>query len=353
MWGLGKVVSAGFTQSSNYRSFLPAVSYEFTNLDWHEVGVPNVVEATFEIDPNRPDTIYMGSLYQGGWRSSDGGQNWEIMENDLPVTAAVRYIGTAPISPTYIFAGVRFLTPFRSWNGGDTWEAGTRPHSYPISALAVSPVTPTTVFWGNGVWDSPTVGGEVFRSLDGGDNWSEILPLGTMAIDIVVDPMNPEIVYIGCSGGGLLKSLDGGDSWRPMNNGLPAEDVSVRNILIHPDDSQIVYITADGRLYRSSDGGNNWANIGSGLPAALLTTLAMNPNSPEIMFATPVEGGNVNYGVYQSVDGGYSWQRLAPNPVNHYAVKMGVQSGEETSLFVLFNGYVNDDGRMWKLDLDQ
>lgn len=329
--------------------YLPAVSHEFIDLTWTEVGVPNVIETTFEIDPNRLNTIYVGSTnYQGAWRSQDGGQSWEVIGNGFPVTATVPHFATASISPTFIFAGVRFLKPFRSWNGGNSWETGNRPHSYPISALAVNPVTPTTVFWGNGVWDSPMTGGEVFRSTNGGDNWSEILPYGTMAIDVVVDPMNPNVVYIGCSKGGLLKSLDGGDSWQPMNNGLPSDDVSVRNILIHPNDSQIVFITADSELYGSSDGGSNWVSIGSGLPVARMNTLAMNPDLPEMMFATPVEGSDY-YGVYQSLEGGYSWQRLAPNPMNHYARQMMVQVGAETSLLVLFNGYLNDDGRFWKL----
>lgn len=346
-----ELVSAEFGFSQSYKSYLPAISHEITDLKWTEVGVPNVIEATFEIDPNHQNTIYVGSGdFQGAWRSLDGGQSWEVVGNGFPVTSTVRYIKTAPTSPTFIFVGLRFLKPFRTWNAGGTWETGNRPHSYPISALGINPVTPTTVFWGNGVWDSPTVGGEVFRSPDGGTNWSEILPLGTMAIEIVVDPQNPNVVYIGSSYYGLLKSYDGGDSWQFINNGLPSGDLAVRNIILHPDDSQIIYITADNKLYRSLDGGGNWVGIGFGLPVPWMSTLVMNPNSPEMMFATLVEGSEY-YGVYQSMDGGISWRWIAPNPVNHRPIEMKIQGGAHPSLLVLFDGYSNFDDRLWKLDL--
>ena len=350
-----RLVSAEFASGQSNTFYLPAVSYEFTDLTWTEVGVPYVIETTFEIDPNRPNTIYVGSTdYQGAWRSQDGGQSWEIMGNGLPITVNVHHIATAPISPTFIFAGVRGLTQnsFRSWDGGDSWQSGTMPHSFPIASIAVNPVTPTTIFWGNGIWDSTSVGGEVFRSMDGGNSWSEILPSFTNAIEIVIDHQNPNVVFIGCSFGGMLKSLNGGDNWQPMNNGLPSDDLTVENILLHPDDSQIVYITAGGELYRSSDGGGNWISIGSGLPVPRISSLAMNPDLPEMMFATPLESREY-YGVYQSLDGGYSWQRLAPGPVDHYALEMKVQVGLETSLFVLFDGYSNDDDRLWKLNLVQ
>jgi photosystem II stability/assembly factor-like uncharacterized protein len=354
VWVLVRLVSAEFTSGSNHSFFFPAVFQEFTALEWAEVGPPNVDIATFEIDPNRPETIYAGTTeYQGVWRSQDGGQSWEVMGNGFPFTVTVRHLAVAPVSPTVIYAGVRgsFLHQiYRSFDGGDSWQGLARIHDYPLTTLAVNPVTSTTVYAGVSTWDSPTTGGEVFRSLDGGSNWSQILPLGTLAQIIVVDPVKPQVVYVGRLSGGLLKSVDGGDNWQAINNGLPSNVMTIRNVLLHPSNSQIVYITTNDGLFRSLDGGENWASFGLGLPVPWLSSLAFVPNSPETLFATPVEGDD-SYGVYKSIDSGNMWQRLAPNPVDAIPKEIRVQVGASTNLFVLFDGYGSEDGRFWKLSL--
>jgi photosystem II stability/assembly factor-like uncharacterized protein len=346
------LVSAANGSESTLTFYLPAVAYDPTDMDLAEIGVPNVKEYTFEIDPNKPETLYLGTYGQQAWRTHNSGESWEVMGNGLPITGSVRSFATSPISPTLIYAEV-LTWPYqiyRSLDGGDSWQGLSRVHGYRLLSLEVNPITPTILFAGASIFDSTTYGGEVYRSSDGGITWIQILPSFTMALEIVIDPLDPKVVYLGSSYFGLLKSVNGGDSWQQMNNGLPSDDMTVQNINLNPDDSQIIYITADSKLYRSSDGGGNWVSIGSGLPVPWISTLAMNPSSPQMMFATPVEGSEY-YGVYQSTDEGYSWQWLASNPIERRAIEMKIQRGANFSLLVLFDGYSNIDERFWKLAL--
>ena len=352
VWLLIGVVSAGFAEESNYSFFLPAVYQHFSAYEWTEVGVPNVAEATFEIDPNRPETLYLGMLSSpGAWRSQDGGDSWAMMGNGLPITTSVSQFTLAPVSPTVIYAEVHgdpLRQIYRSLDGGDSWQGLTRVSVYRILSLAVNPITPTTVYVSVHSFKSPTSGGEVYRSTNGGQNWVQILPHHTLAADIVIDPQNPDTVYIGQFSSGVMKSTDGGDTWQAINTGLPSDDIAVYQILLHPYDSQTLYIVTGEGLFRSFDGGNSWGSFGAGLPVPRVSSLAFLPGTPEILFATPVEGDDY-YGIYRSLDEGNSWQRFAPNPVNERPIKLGVQVGDTINLFVLYDDYWNQNGRFWKL----
>ncbi len=274
------------------------------------------------------------------------------MNNGIPTTQTVSHLAVASISPTVIYAGVRNLDNsfYRSDNGGESWQGLPRIHVYPMTGLAVNPVTPTIAFAGFSTWDVPTFGGEVFRSINGGLNWAQVLPYGTLAYSIVVDPENPKVVYLASSTSNMLKSVDAGNNWVSINNGLPPISLSINQILLNPTDTSIVTITTSNGLYRSSDGGNNWINIGSGLPTPWLSSIAYVPGNPEILFATPVEGDNY-FGIYQSLDDGKSWQHFAQIPLNEQPIKVAVEVGSKTNLFVLFEDANNENGRFWKLGL--
>jgi photosystem II stability/assembly factor-like uncharacterized protein len=100
------------------------------------------------------------------------------------------------------------------WTGtalaqGDTWTSLGGPDGGIVRALAVDPVTPSTVY-------AATDGGGVFKSADGGGSWTAInagLSSGSTVMALAVDPVTPSTVYAGTNGGGVLRSDDGGASW--------------------------------------------------------------------------------------------------------------------------------------------
>jgi photosystem II stability/assembly factor-like uncharacterized protein len=198
----------------------------------------------------------------------------------------------------------------------------------------------------------PTCEG-LLKSVDGGTNWSE-MKLNNQSVDggsygpIVVDPSNPNVLYIGATGLGIWKSTDGGANWSnltdylnqyfnvsylamdPNNHnvlysgnyqsggvwkstdaGVTWTDTSLGNdiaqILIDPTNSNTVYAsTAECVLYKSSNGGTTWSNYNVG--ACDVRGIAMDPNNANILYV-----GTSN-GVYKSTNGGINWTALSNGP---------------------------------------
>ena len=181
--------------------------------------------------------------------------------------------------------------------------------------------------------------GGVFKSIDHGQTWlpvfddQVVLNIG----DLAVDPVAPETLYVGTgeangghnnyAGGGLFKSIDGGVSWSLM--GLE-ETVSIGRILIHPTDTQRLYVAAAGSyflphpergVYRSDDGGNTWGEH----PVLFVSDstgaidLIMRPDSPNVLLAAmwsrvrrpdrALLYGEES-GIYRTFDGGNTWEKL-------------------------------------------
>ena len=102
--------------------------------------------------------------------------------------------------------------------------------------------------------------GEVYKSMDGGNNWTntsmnENFGSGVTAVE--VHPSNGNIVFAG-GNSGVFRSIDGGSTWI---NVLPNTNFGVNEILINPGNDQIVLAATDKGLYRSTDGGTNWIQL--------------------------------------------------------------------------------------------
>src|SRR5438093_4634960 len=99
----------------------------------------------------------------------------------------------------------------RAEAGVNVWTTNG-PHSETINALAIDPQTPTTLYAG-------TSGHGVFKSTDGGGNWSAVntgltTPYGAIWVNaLAIDAQTPTTLYAAGSGGGVFKSTDGGGSW--------------------------------------------------------------------------------------------------------------------------------------------
>ncbi len=153
--------------------------------------------------------------------------------------------------------------------------------------------------------------------------------------DIAVHQRDTSVVWVGTGeranrqssswGDGVYKSTDGGETWRNM--GL-AESHHIGRIVMHPDDSDVVYVAAMGHLwgpnpdrglYRSRDGGETWERILFADPMTGAVDVAMDPSNPDILYAAMYQrqrrpwgfhGGGPGSGLYKSMDGGDSWTRL-------------------------------------------
>ena len=150
-------------------------------------------------------------------------------------------------------------------------------------------------------------------------DWQSLGPVtGTVysagrMLDIALDPNNPDIIWAGAASGGIWRSPDAGASWTPMDDYLPT--LAVGCVLTHNTDSNIIYIgTGEGNfnadavfgvgVLKSIDGGTTWNTTGLSwnmADHAAVNEMVMHPQNPDIIIAT------TRNGVYRTADAGGSW----------------------------------------------
>jgi photosystem II stability/assembly factor-like uncharacterized protein len=186
--------------------------------------------------------------------------------------------------------------------------------------------------------------GGVWKSVNGGTTYKPVFDkAGTQSIGaITVDPKNPKVLWVGTGepwtrnsvsvGDGVYKSVDGGDNW--TNVGLK-ESERIAKILVDPSDTNTVYVCATGKLwsdsdergvYKTTDGGKSWNKVLKGANASTgCSMMSMDPSSPKTLFAgmwdfrrkgwTFRSGGEnaespSGSGLFKSTDGGATWSEL-------------------------------------------
>jgi len=180
--------------------------------------------------------------------------------------------------------------------------------------------------------------GGVWKTENNGITWKPVFDNeNSFAIGVVeLDPGNPNTVWVGTGennaqrsvgyGDGVYKSVDGGNSWKHM--GLK-DSGHISMIRFHPQDSNTVYVAAQGPLwnsggdrglYRSTDGGENWDRILDIDEDTGINEFVIDPANPDIIVASSYQrrrhvwtliNGGPGSGVHKSVDGGESWRKLA------------------------------------------
>lgn len=104
--------------------------------------------------------------------------------------------------------------------------------------------------------------------------------------------------------GGLYRLSPGEGTWQSVTAGLP-EKVEVRTIVVHPRDSNVIYVGTQDGPYRSTDGGDRWERLGFPDHGVVIWTMVVHPTRPNIVYA-----GAAPVALYRSEDSGDNWHRI-------------------------------------------
>ncbi len=239
-----------------------------------------------------------------------------------------------------VFVGSASGGVWKSVNGGTTFKpVFDRQPVQSIGAVAIDPSNPKTVWVGTGeswVRNSVSIGDGVYKSTDGGENWTNMgLRDSEHIAKILIDPKDSNTVLVCATGHlwddnqerGVYKTSDGGQTWRKVLGGANGS-TGCGFIAMSPQQPKTILASLwDFRrqgwtfrsggpgsgLYRSTDGGEHWTELNEsnskGLPEKPWgrVALAVAPAKPQIIYAN-IE--SKKSALYRSDDGGNSWSRL-------------------------------------------
>ena len=294
--------------------------------------------------PSQPNVFYIGVNNGGVWKTNDFGRTWKPIFDDQP-TGSVGDVVVAPSNPDviYVGSGEGLQRPdlcvgdgiYKSTDGGKTWSNMGLKDAQQIGGLAIDPTNENRLFvaaLGHPYGANEERG--VYRTIDGGKTWDKVLykDENTGAIQVTIDPNNPNIVYADMWAGrqgpwengawngsesGLYKSTDGGNTWKKLTAGLPTTEQGLTRIgfCVAPSNSNRLYATVDagkyGGIYRSDDAGESWRLIdadarlwGRGTDFA---EVKADPKNADIVYSA-------NVVTWKSVDGGKTWAAFRGAP---------------------------------------
>jgi len=264
---------------------------------------------------NRPAGMSFLPLHQPGSRAirPAGTGNWSLLGPpggdvfDAAASTADPNIALAGIAPDGSFGG----TLYRSIDAGNTWS-----QVLPLNGISVFDIefkADGTVYIGT--QDS------VRRSTDGGVSWTSLdLGIGAndQVFDVALDPSNPLIIWAGIADAGgfqpvnVMRSTDNGGTWSNRTPPLAAP-ISCRGIAVDPTDSNTVIAVfggdfGGGEVWTTTDGGDSWTNRSAGLPDNPMQAVAYDGS--RLLVGGGQLFGSENVGLYRSTDLGATWTPL-------------------------------------------
>lgn len=194
-----------------------------------------------------------------------------------------------------------------------------------------------SIFAGNSAVFAGTSGHGIFRSLNGGENWTRVnegLPAGAFVFNAFAELGNT--VFVGTNDG-IYRSTDNGASWTEANRGIDPDNLLSRNISALAVRGNTIIAGANTGIYTSTNGGQDWGRAG-------ISLLNLSQITDFAVTGTSMLAGSFN-GIYRSTDNGGTWTRLPNSPSLSLALAVAGTRIFATSGVAIYLS--NDDGANW------
>jgi photosystem II stability/assembly factor-like uncharacterized protein len=332
-----------------------------------------------------------------------------VFRNIGPSRQSGRFVDFAvpELEPTTIYAATGSGGLWKSVNNGITWESiFDNQRVISIGDIVVAPSNSNMVWVGTGeatTSRSTYWGDGVYKSTDGGKTWTNMGLKESHHIGrIIVDPKNPDIVYVAALGHlysenperGLFKTVDGGKIWtKSLDVKIGDRAIGVCDVAMDPRNPRVLYAASYDKerkpwtfnlggpgsgIYKTIDAGATWTKLTNGLPAGMLGRIGIDvaPLNPDVVYAN-IENANkpgmsdeerlkelragkssakmIGEEVYRSDDAGKTWRKVSPDGQaigggpGYYYMQIRVDPNDVNHVYVLSVGVTHstDAGKTW------
>ncbi|MCL6495842.1 MAG: hypothetical protein K6T54_13855, partial [Ignavibacterium sp.] len=339
-------------------------------LNWSQVGPSNVggrIRA-IAVHPSDPNTVYLGAVAGGVWKSTNGGSTWTAL-NDFMENLAVCALVIDPNNPNTIYAGtgegffnldaIRGAGIFKSTDAGNSWTklASTNNQNfYYVNDLDINST--------NGILYAATRKG-LYASSDGGNSFATLLSGGGSDVhctDIEIAYTSPVRIYATFglfNQSAIWLSTDGGSTfaqnYSQTNMGRIEIAVSKSNPLVAYASFMSLSTYGAGHFIITTNGGSSWSAVNIPGPSYSGAStflggqgwydhiLAVDPDNPNIVLA----GGIDNW---KTTNNGSSWVQKT-NWYSQTGAPPYVHADQHVYVYAPSNSnivYLGNDGGIYK-----
>jgi photosystem II stability/assembly factor-like uncharacterized protein len=280
---------------------------------WTDLSSGLVIQQVYRLglSPQDPHQVVVGTqdngseILNGEWRAVYGGDGTECIID--------------PINNSIIYCSWQFGNFLRSDNGGGSFGRifeyeGGEYYAW-VAPLVMDPYDSATLY---------TASNRVYKSTNRGNNRTPISAelSGEPMTVLAVAPSNPNCIFA-TDGRRLFKTINGGSNWTELNTGAFFFPTFMTDIAIHPQDQKILWVTFGGygrwnskftwdnipyeidkaKVYLSKDGGNTWSDVSGLLPNIPANCIVIDPYSLNVYIGTDL-------GVFYSETGLGDWKRF-------------------------------------------
>jgi len=313
------------------------------------------------VNPTNQNIMYAGTAGAGVYKTTNGGLNWVQVNTGL-LNLIVQCMAISKSNPDIVMCGTTNTgtSPgvYKTTDGGANWTLKSSGITETIlpQAIAIDPTNPNIAYTVIFIGTANAVNG-VYKTTNGGDNWFVAnTGIGSIKnfLSIVINPLNPNVVYIGSSFDFVLsqgpqkiyKSVNAGATWVDVSTGLPSltTDINpVRTMSMSTVDTSMILAglfmntTTNGGAFLTTNGGGSWTKIHTGLPSVagnLIRSCLIRPGSTTEFFVG-YDGATASNGVWRTTNKGASWTQFVSGPLlNNYVVRaLSFRTSPDSTLY--------------------